>query len=323
MGVRTLVIVHKEFLANQWRERIEQFCPGATVGRIQQAKCETNCDFSIGMIQTLCNKEFPPRTFDTFGMVIVDECHHISSRAFSRAMYCCSPRYTLGLSGTPYRKDGLTHVLHWYLGPTFLAIERKEADNVKVHLIKFHTEKYLYAPPDNFGKINLAEMINQVVDCDDRTEKIVQLVQKIPRERKILILSDRRHHCAHLADMCQGKLYIGGMKEKDLEESAKARIIVATFSMAAEGLDIPTLDTLILASPKSDVKQAVGRIMRGGSRGGGTQTPLIYDFVDNWSILIPMSKKRQAIYRQGGFDIVDDAPSAAKKAAPPRGQCLL
>lgn len=324
LGVKTLILVHKEFLAAQWKERIQQFCPGATVGRVQQAKCEVHGDFAIGMIQTLCSKEYPPGTFKDFGLVIVDECHHISSRAFSRAMYACCPKYTLGLSGTPQRKDGLTHVLHWFLGPTFLAVERKGATGTKVNLVRWHCPMYLQPPPTNFGKINLAQMINEVVASAERTDMIVKLVKDVEPSRKILILSDRRNHCEQLARETGGKLYIGGMKEADLEESARSRVIVATFSMAAEGLDIPTLDTLVLASPKSDVKQAVGRIMRGCSKGGGSNSPEIWDIVDGWSILLPMSKKRQAIYRQGGFEIIGASQDPQRETQKmKKGVCLL
>jgi len=73
MGLRTIIIVHKEFLAEQWESRIRAFCPGATIGRIQQDKCEINCDFSIAMIQTLSLREHDTKQFDTFGLVIVDE----------------------------------------------------------------------------------------------------------------------------------------------------------------------------------------------------------------------------------------------------------
>ena len=87
------------------------------------------------------------------------------------------------------------------------------------------------------------------------------------------------------------------MNEKDLETSSKARVILATFSQAHEGLDIPALDTVILATPHSDVKQAVGRILRGAN------DPLIFDIVDTWSILPNMWRKRLAMYQESGFDV--------------------
>ena len=105
--------------------------------------------------------------------------------------------------------------------------------------------------------------------------------------------------------MPDSALYIGGMNEKDLEISSRARVIVATFSQAHEGLDIPALDTIILASPHSDVKQAVGRILR------GAHTPVIYDIVDKWSVLFGMWKKRLAMYQQSGFDCGE--PSSASE----------
>jgi len=112
-------------------------------------------------------------------------------------------------------------------------------------------------------------------------------------------LTDRRAHCFALQNEIEGSaLYIGGMSEKDLELSSRSNVILATFSQAHEGLDIPSLDTVILATPHSDVKQAVGRILRGGNK----NPPLIYDIVDNWSVLFGMWKKRLAMYQKSGFD---------------------
>jgi superfamily II DNA or RNA helicase len=107
LGVRTMIIVHKEFLANQWKERINQFCPGATIGRVQQDTFDIEHDFVIGMIQTMCSRENDPKAFDTIGFVIVDEAHHIGAAAFSQTMFKLCPRYSLGLTATPDRKDGL------------------------------------------------------------------------------------------------------------------------------------------------------------------------------------------------------------------------
>jgi superfamily II DNA or RNA helicase len=106
---KTLIVVHKEFLANQWRDRIKTFCPGATIGRIQQDVFDVEKDFVIAMIQTMCMRELG--SLSQFGFLIVDEAHHIGAAAFSQAMLKLCPKYTLGLTATPERKDGLTRVL--------------------------------------------------------------------------------------------------------------------------------------------------------------------------------------------------------------------
>ena len=109
LKVKTLIIVHKEFLLNQWRERIKQFVPDATVGHIQQNKMISDgCDIVLGMLQSIAFKDdYPDSLFRGFGMIIIDEVHHISAEYYSRALFKCSAPYTLGLSATPERPDGL------------------------------------------------------------------------------------------------------------------------------------------------------------------------------------------------------------------------
>ena len=151
---------------------------------------------------------------------------------------------------------------------------------------------------------------------------IVNLVKKaIKGGRKLLVLSDRRLHCEYLHSQFPGSgLYMGGMSEAQLEESSKCGIIFGTFSQAHEGLDIPTLDTLILATPKSDIKQSIGRIMR--ETPGKKNSPHIWDIRDEWSILNAMYYKRRKVYREGGFAIEDDAEEP-DESSPFKGKCLL
>ena len=140
LGYRTMIIVHKQFLADQWRERIQQFCPGATIGVVQQNKKEVNCDFVIAMLQSLSLKEYSFSDFESIGTVIVDEAHHICAKVFSQSLFKLCPRHIYGLSATPERKDGLTKVLHWFMGPTFFAVERKNQGQVEVFPVKFDSQ---------------------------------------------------------------------------------------------------------------------------------------------------------------------------------------
>jgi len=116
-------------------------------------------------------------------------------------------------------------------------------------------------------------------------------------------------------------LYMGGMKEADLTASSKKQIIFATFSQAHEGLDIPTLDTVILATPKSDIIQSIGRIMR--ETDGKKNNPRIYDVVDQWSVFFAMYNKRLRVYKQGGFNISGHSSEKPKPSAFSVGKCLI
>jgi len=305
LGYRTMIVVHKEFLANQWRERIQQFCPGASIGIVQQDKKETECDFVIAMLQSLSLKEYSFSDFDSIGTLIVDEAHHICAKVFSQSLFKMCPKHVFGLSATPTRKDGLTKVLHWFMGPTFFEAERKNQEQVEVFPIEYKCDRFQDPPPcTRFGKLSLATMITELTEDRGRNIVILKLVKDIVKTtRQVLVLSDRRHHCEvmHQSFKKTSGLYMGGMKEAELTESSKKQIIFATFSQAHEGLDIPTLDTVILATPKSDIVQSIGRIMR--ETKGKKNNPHIYDIFDQWSICHAMYKKRLKVYKQGGFHI--------------------
>ena len=333
LKVRTLIIVHKEFLANQWKERIGQFCPGATIGRVQQDTFDIECDFVIAMIQTMCSRENDPKAFDSFGFVIVDEAHHIGAAAFSQTMFKLCPRYSLGLTATPERKDGLTNILYWFLGPEIFRVQRENQATTRVEPVFFDDPLFREAPPvSRLGKINMAGMVTQLTEIDARNQKILSLVRGLDPSRRVLLLSDRREHCFWLRNNLEGSaVYLGGMSEKDLDVASKHHIIVATYSMAQEGLDIPVLDTLIMTTPHSDVTQAVGRIMR--ETPGKVNAPLIIDIVDRWSVFNSMFRKRCVIYKASGFsgtgtshsDLEGDKSFGLGNTAQefPKGKCLL
>jgi superfamily II DNA or RNA helicase len=298
MKRKTLVVVHKEFLANQWRERIAQFCPKSTVGLIQGDTWDVEGHhFVLAMIQTLCVREHSPEQFKMFGLVIVDEAHHIGAPAFSRTMFKVSPEFTLGLTATPERKDGLTCLLYWFLGSVFYETQGdSSANSVVLKKIDFEHESFRSGPVLNkFGKVSMAHMVNHLVEIPERNQLILtHLRDAIDRGRRILLLSDRRGHCEWIHENLGQKvsgLYLGGMKQEEHEAASRKQVIVATFTLAYEGLDIPELDTLFLVTPHSDVKQAVGRIMR--SQSGQKE---IYDFVDKWSVLTNMFYRRNKVY---------------------------
>ena len=324
LGYRTMIIVHKQFLAEQWKERIKQFCPGATIGVVQQNKKEVECDFVIAMLQSLSLKEYNFSDFDSIGTVIVDEAHHICARVFTQSLFKMCPRHIYGLSATPERKDGLTKILHWFMGPIFFAVERKNQEQVEVFKIQYESPNYRNPPPSmRNGKVSIPNMITEVVEDRERNKMLVNLVKKASEgTRQLLVLSDRRLHCEFL-HQCFPKtsgLYMGGMKEEELQKSSQKKIIFATFSQAHEGLDIPTLDTVILASPKSDITQSIGRIMR--ETKGKKNPPHIYDIHDPWSIFTPMYYKRMKVYRSGGFKIHGDGKEEKEKDFP-QGKCLF
>lgn len=311
LGRKTLVIVHKEFLVSQWRERIEQYLPGTKVGCIQGKKLEIEgCDIVIGMLQSISMKDYPDSMFDCFGFCIVDECHHIAAEVFSRSLPRVNSTFMLGLSATPKRKDGLSKVFEWYLGP-YVYIDKSitETRPVEATVISYWNGDMRYSRDVTIGmKLCVPKMLNNLCGFERRTALIVRILQRVAADprRCFLVLSDR---IQHLRDIHQGLatlgitdtgFYIGGMKEKARKESESKQIILGTFSMSSEGMDIPTLNTLFLVSPKSDIEQSVGRILR---RDHGDLVPHVYDLVDNFSVFRNQAAKRRKFYERKGYQL--------------------
>lgn len=307
---KALIIVHKEFLMNQWIERIEQFFPGTRVGKIQGPNIEIeDKDIVIGMLQSISGKVYALDTFDSFGIVVIDECHRIPCQHFSKALLKINCRMMLGLSATPKRDDGLTKVLKWYIGDIIYEGINENIKNIEIrrYVIKSDNEKYQKEIMNQRGTPMMPRMIGNIVEYDVRNQFIVSMVKDMVGEgRKILILTDRRLHLETLRAMveedniCSCGYYIGGMKQSELKESEGKDLILGTFSMAAEGMDIPSLNTLILASPKSKITQAVGRIIR---KKHENCPPLVIDVVDKFSIFCSQGNKRLAFYKKTGYPI--------------------
>jgi superfamily II DNA or RNA helicase len=304
LKTKTLVVVHKGFLLNQWVERIEQFLHGARIGKIQGQVIDIeNKDIVIGMIQSLSMKEYPQDMFSSFGLTIVDECHHISSEVFSRTLQKIVTRCMLGLSATMERKDGLTPVFKMFLGNIVYSEKREEEDPVLVKGIEYiakDDDEFNETKYDYRGNPAFSTMITKICSYSRRTEFILEVLKKeleIKADQQIMILAHNRNLLTYLYKAIEHRniatvgYYVGGMKEEDLKKSETKKVIVATYSMAAEGLDIKTLSTLILATPKTDVVQAVGRILRVKH-----ERPLIIDIVDSHDMFKKQWYKRRAFY---------------------------
>jgi len=313
---KTIVVVHKEFLVNQWIERINQFLPEARIGKIQGKVFDIeNKDIVIAMLQSLSQKEFDKNAFDSFGLSVSDECHHLSAETFSKALPKIACEYTLGLSATPKRKDGLSKVFEWYLGPIIFKQKKKEIDKVYIKKIYFTCNEQSYGKEINnyLGKLNIAAMINYISDLNVRNKLIVEQIKEIVsnENRKIIILSDRRgqlnaiQNIIESENICTVGQYVGGMKQKALKESESKTVILATFNMASEAMDIPLLNTLIFGTSKSEIEQSVGRILR-QKKEDRIVEPLIIDIIDNYSIFARQAIKREKFYNKNKYIYIDD-----------------
>jgi hypothetical protein len=335
LGVKTLVVTHKSFLLSQWKKQIKKFCEidaGTIRGKIIDVDKK---QIVVGMIQSISMKEYEDEVFNKFGLVIYDESHHCASKIFSQALMktCC--KYTLALSATPYRNDGLIKVMHWFLGETIYR-EKIRINNQVVAKIfmynssdeKFIEKKIAYGPQR--GKPDIIKMMGNLANLKERTQHIINIINEIRKdpERKIIILSKYVDHLKEMKegvdklineDILNGKIledeikttmYIGAMKQWQREEAeSEGDIFFATNDLAREGLDIERLNTVILATSQKDVNQSVGRAMRKILNNGDLR-PLIIDFSDNLSSFKNHARLRKKFYSEckyiiNEYDILD------------------
>lgn len=312
LRMKTLVIVHKSFLLNQWIERIQQFLPAARVGMIQgQIVDIDDKDIVIGMLQSLSMKEYPRDLFDTFGLSVYDECHHMSAEVFCRCMMKVVTKYTLGLSGTMVRKDGLTKVFKYFLGD----VVHKEKNDTTSHAVvvkgiqyKVDDAEFNETEYDYRGNPKFSTMISKVCNYNRRSEFILDVLQNelaTNPDQQVMILAHNRSLLEYFHDAIEHRkiatvgYYVGGMKEAALKQSESKKVIIATYAMASEGLDIKTLTTLIMASPKTDVCQSVGRILRVKHA-----SPLVIDIIDPQDVFRAQWLKRQTYYIKQRYRIM-------------------
>ena len=308
---KTLIIVHKDFLLNQWIERIQQFLPTTRVGRIQgQVLDIENKDIVIGMLQSLSMKDYHETTFLSFGLTIIDEVHHISSEVFSCALFKIVTKYMLGLSATMNRKDGTTKVFKMFLGNVVYKGKRDEQHDVTVRAIEYKANdtEFNNVTLDFRGNVQYSTMISKLCTYNHRTEFILKILKDMILEnenQQVMILAHNKNILKYMHDAIQTRniatvgYYVGGMKEAALKESEKKKVIIATYSMAAEALDIKTLTTLIMATPKTDIEQAVGRILREKH-----SKPIVVDIIDAHAPFQNQWTKRKIFYKKQNYKII-------------------
>ena len=316
IGRRFMVVVDKEFLMNQWRGEMAAVMPNLRVGILQGDKLEvepSSYDVTICMIQTLCMREFPEKTFESYGFTIFDECHHLGAAHFSRALMKIQTKNMLGLSATPIRDDGLTKVFEWFLGKPVYWEKTREPDPtvvVRKESFKCNDPKYNEIPVDYRGEMITARLLTHVVECEERNRLIVKLLKEVCQDphRRILVLSERIGHLNRIEELMADSghtmaYYVGGMKEEKREsEAATAKILLASYSMASEAMNIKVLNTVILATPRKKVEQSTGRILR--VRVSERQVaPLIIDIVDSHGMYQGQWRQRRAYYNKCAYKI--------------------
>tara|TARA_Y100000389_G_C17469850_1_gene529340 strand:+ start:7873 stop:9354 length:1482 start_codon:yes stop_codon:yes gene_type:complete len=322
MKKKALVVVHKQFLSEEFKKSIDLCMPGTPVSYIQGPRVDFSGDIVIAMMQTLVSKHWDKEVFNQFGVVCFDETHRVCAHTWIRSVLNLDSVMIIGLSATVQRKDGLKP--QWLVGEIAFKYDNTSKNSPQVYVIDYKDEKPIDFVFNRAGTPNLPLFINNLTKDPDRNSLIIETLEKLyikneedisdyseTPQRYTLVCSDRRNHLEQLYDMIQENntlnkykvgFVVGGMKKDAFEESSKnSDILLGSYQMISEGFNVPRLNSIILTTPKGDVVQTTGRILRKNHVG---ITPIIIDIVD--SEIYPFKGsmfKRLRFYKSKDFPI--------------------
>ena len=326
-GKRALFLTHTKDLLTQAKQRAEQYMDPSLLGTITEGKVNIGSGITFATVQTMCNLDLAQYK-DMWDVVVVDECHRVAGTPtavsqFSKVLNSLAARHKYGLSATVHRSDGLIQATYALLGDVIYTVPTDAvADKImQVGIHPIPTGISLSRECLNTdGTLNYAKLINYLAENTERNQLIVYSIAA-NGDKPSLILSDRLGHLETLmsmlpADMRADAVMVSGkMTTKkgkaereqaiaDMRSGAK-KYLFATYSLAKEGLDIPCLERLYMATPQKDyavITQSIGRIARTSF---GKADPICYDFVDDTQFLVKAYKKRCTTYRKNGCYFVE------------------
>ncbi|QIH77405.1 DEAD/DEAH box helicase family protein [Macrococcoides canis] len=339
-SISTLIIVNNKSLAEQWKSQLEEFIdlkdePFAEytpkgrlkkkdkIGIIYGGKVIRSKNIDIALFQSLTSMDDLESIMNDYGMVIVDEAHHVAAKTFEDVMTEVKSRYVYGLTATPKREDGLENIIYMRIGPIRHVAEKE---------VPKHISQKLYLRFTSLGEHitnihdNLIHDNNELIVKDiNRNEIIINdIVQNIKEGRHIIVLSRYVEHIQVLKTKFEQenmgtKTYIlnSRMKTSQLKDEmnrlkleGKPFVLFTTGSYAGEGFDLPALDTLMLVMPikaKGSIKQYLGRLLRNLQE---KEELRVFDYVDYAiPMFYKMYLKRLRTYKQLNYEIEENLES--------------
>ena len=318
-GVNTLVLVHRAELLRQWQERLQTFLdvPPEAIGCIGGGKAKPTGQLDIAVMQSLVRKGEVNPLVQTYGQVIVDECHHIAAASFEAILRQVKARYVLGLSATLVRRDGLQPILFMQCGP-IRHIAQRPAGSPQILELVSRTHQLEGLPAD----LPIQELMRRLAEDPRRTERIVEEALGCWGDgRSLLLLSERTDHISTIATALAGEvpnlfLLHGRLSARQRSATLAAlealppdapRIVLATGRLVGEGFDHPPLNTLLLAMPvswKGTLQQYAGRLHR---QHAGKTSVRIIDWLDlGHPVPQRMWERRLRGYRAMGYSLISD-----------------
>jgi len=338
---RTLYVVHREPLFDQVRRELARFAPNARVGTIRQNRVDAgdDKDVVVAMLQSLCMHEYDADVYRGYGVVVVDEAHHICSTVFSRLLPMLPARIRIGLSATPERADGMTPLLRWHIGDDVnlkpeaggeSPAPRRKRLAVMFRLdydgTKLGDEPARATPRSHAAKMaQRSVLLKRMMACAYRERFVEKSLRSLyddrSRGRNVVAFTHQVDHVHRMhRALCQRRpsaasdaaKYFGALKREARDAATQRRVIVSTYQMASEGFDLPRLDTLFLATPaRSDVTQILGRI----ERDHPNKAPLlVYDLWDDIGPFARSGWARRRTYEAHGFVVAIESVRLAPAA---------
>lgn len=337
--VNTLILVHSKALLKQWHDRLTEFLNIDYLKHEEKNKRGRRKVFSpigcfdssgntlhgiidIALIQSCLDEDGVKPFVQDYGMVIVDECHHVSSITFEQVLMSIKAHTIYGLTATPIRKDGHQPIIFMQCGPI------RFSTDVKSQIAKQSFDRFLIPRFTSYNSIledrlSIATLYKYLSEDEIRNNLIVEDICKaVNTGRTPIILTNRTAHVSVLAEKLKATIknvisLTGAGTTREKREAmqrlqtipdSEQLVIVATGKYIGEGFDYPRLDTLFLALPiswKGLLTQYAGRLHREYE---GKKDVRIYDYIDiHEPICDSMYRKRLKGYAAIGYKTINTA----------------
>ena len=322
--VNTLIITEKLQILKQWKDRITRFLNIDEVGQIGGGKNVVTNKVDVASIRSVWNHGKFIDIVKNYGMIIIDECHHLAAFTYESAVNQVNAKYVYGLSATPEKENGHTPIIKMQCGDIRYKVDAKkfnEEMNIPMKVIV--RDSHLSFVNKDITDYGINEINNLIVQDVLRSEKIVKDIEnEFKCGKNILVLTERLEHMNYIGEKLKKTtdnlfLYHGGLgkkkikeydeRKKQIEYENQNKIIIATGSYIGEGFDDSSLDVLFLTMPVSGITkitQYTGRLHR---KNQAKEEIIVYDYVDdNFRITRNMFEKRKKTYKKLGYEIIEN-----------------